>query len=82
VLSVSIDEDVDALRKMVARQGLAWPQICDGKGEKTELFRQFNAGTPTYYVLDRQGRIAAKQKGSKGIERIGRAVADLLAKGP
>jgi hypothetical protein len=31
-------------------------------------------------VLDREGRIAAKQKGSKGVERIDRAVAELLAR--
>ena len=80
MISVSIDEDLDALRGMVARQGLTWPQICDGQGERTEIFRQFNAGTPTYYVLDREGKIAAKHKGSKGIEKISRAVADLLAR--
>jgi hypothetical protein len=80
VVSVSIDEDLEALRGMVARQGLNWPQVCDGRGAKTELVRLFNAGTPTYYVLDREGRIAAKQKGSKGVERIDRAVAELLAR--
>ena len=80
MLSVSMDEELDALRRIVARLGLAWPQICDGQGAKTGLFRQFNAGTPTYYVLDREGRIVAKQRGSKGIERIGRAVAELLAR--
>ena len=80
MVSVSMDEDLQALRGMVARQGLDWPQICDGKGAKTELVRLFNPAIPTYYVLDREGRIAAKQKGSKGVEKIGRAVGELLAR--
>ena len=80
MVSVSIDEELEALRGMVARQGLNWPQICDGKGAKTELVNLFNAGTGTHYVLDRDGKIAAKHKGSKGVERIGRAVGDLLAR--
>lgn len=80
LVSVSIDEDLNALRGMVARRGLAWPQICDGKGPKTEIARLFNAGPGTHYVLDRVGSIAAKHKGSKGVEKIGSAVAELLAR--
>jgi hypothetical protein len=80
LISVSIDEDLEALRGIVSRLGLTWPQVCDGKGVKTEILRLFNAGTPTSFLLDREGRIAAKQRGSKGMEKIVRAVGDLLAR--
>lgn len=80
LVSVSIDEDLDALRGAVARRSLDWAQICDGKGAKTEIARLFNGGAGTHYVLDREGNIAAKHKGSKGVEKIGRAVAALLAR--
>lgn len=64
---------------MVARQGLNWPQVCGGKGARMGLARPFNASLSVFYVLDPGGKIAAKHRGSKGVEVIGRLVEALLS---
>ena len=79
VVGISMDDDVSALEGRVARQKLTFPQICDGKGPKTELALRYNADVGTHYVLDRKGRIAAKHYGSKGVERLSRVVDELLS---
>ena len=78
LISISLDEDLGALRHMVAVKGITWPQICDGKGS-IELVRLFNAQTPTQYVLDRDGRIRSKHVGALGLERMKRTISGLLS---
>jgi hypothetical protein len=79
-----MDEDLNALRGMVSRQGMSWPEICDGRGRKSELAKLFNAagpgfwGIPRYIVLDRDGKIVANHVGSKGIPKVAGVVAELL----
>jgi hypothetical protein len=77
LISISLDEDMSALKRMVAAKGMDWQQICDGKGS-TELVRLFNATTPTYYLLDRDGRIQAKHMGALGLEKIIGTVSTLV----
>ena len=56
------------------KHGLAWPQVRDGKDG--QIAKLFNAqGTPTYYLLDQEGKIAAK---SVPGARLKEAVAELL----
>jgi hypothetical protein len=38
---------------------LTWPQVRDAEGAIVKLFNV--KGTPTYYALDRAGKIAAKR---------------------
>jgi predicted methyltransferase len=58
----------------VKSKGIAWPQVRDGKdGQIAKLFNV--QGTPTYYVLDRDGKIAAKAIPS---EKLSALIADLL----
>ena len=78
LISISLDEDLGALRHMVAVKGITWPQICDGKGS-IELVRLFNAQTPTQYVLDRDGRIRSKYVGSLGLDKIRGTISGLLS---
>lgn len=59
VLGISLDDDAQALQSAITDRTIPWPQLCDGK--EGPLGKLFNAwGTPTFYVLNRQGRIAAK----------------------
>jgi hypothetical protein len=78
LVSISLDEDLSALRHMVAVKGITWPQICDGKGS-IELVRLFNAQTPTQYVLDRDGRIRSKHVGALGLDKIKGTISGLLS---
>ena len=79
LISVSVDEDLKALKNMVARKGMSWPQVWDGEGNRPRLARRFNARTPTQYVLDRDGKIAAKHMGSKGLDEMTRVIERILA---
>jgi hypothetical protein len=64
---------------MMVRKSITWPQICDGKGS-TELVRLFNAATPTYFVLDRNGAIVSKHAGALGLEKIRGTLSELLSR--
>ncbi|MGH9851620.1 MAG: redoxin domain-containing protein [Blastocatellia bacterium] len=76
VIGISLDDDLKALQDAVSGKEIPWPQLRDGKeGPITKLFHV--KGTPSYYVLDREGRIAAK--GIPG-EKLSGVIADLLAK--
>ena len=58
VLGISLDEEVKPVQEMVASKGMSWTQIHDADKSLIKLFNV--KGTPTYYLLDREGKIAAK----------------------
>ncbi len=62
IVGISFDEDLAVLGKTVAAKGLNWTHIAEGKGvEESALGRLFNVeGTPMNYLLDREGKIVAK----------------------
>ena len=67
VVGISLDEQLKPLRGMVTSKGMSWPQIHDADQSLVKLFNV--KGTPTYYLLDREGQIAAKEI---PIEKLGR----------
>ena len=75
VVGIALDEERKPLQEMVTAKGMSWMQIQDV--DKT-LVKLFNVkGTPTYYLLDREGKIAAKDIPMK---RLRGAIDDLLKK--
>src|SRR5215813_13301346 len=58
VVGVSIDDDVKPVREVVTSKGMSWPQVFDADNSLAKLFNV--KGTPTYYLLDKEGKIAAK----------------------
>jgi arsenite methyltransferase len=61
----------------VNKHGLAWPQVRDGKDG--QIARLFNVqGTPASYVLDREGKIAAKAVPEAKLKEV---IAELLKRG-
>ena len=73
VVGISLDETVKPLREMVASKGISWPQVWD---EGQTLASLFNVkGTPFYYLLDQDGKIAAKDI---PFEKLRAAIDDLL----
>ena len=73
VVGISLDEELKPLEEMVIAKGISWQQIHDR--DKT-LVKLFNVkGTPTYYLLDRDVKIAAKDIPMK---RLHGAIDDLL----
>jgi len=75
VVGISLDEELKPLQEMVTSKGMSWPQIHDADKSLVKLFNV--KGTPTYFLIDREGKIAAKDIPMK---RLGTAIDDLLRK--
>ena len=66
-----MDTELKPVQEMVAQKRMQWQQVCDGKGLDGELPKLFNVeGTPTHYVLDRKGTIAAKKLSSQELSQV------------
>ena len=75
VVGISLDEDVKPVQKMVASKGMSWLQVWDADERLRKLFNV--KGTPTYYLLDREGKISAKDIPFK---KLSDAIVELLKK--
>jgi len=75
VVGISLDDELKPLQEMVTNKGMSWPQIHDADQSLVKLFNV--RGTPTYYLLDREGKIVAKDIPMK---KLGGAIDDLLKK--
>lgn len=61
IVGISFDDDRKALDAMVAKKGLPWPQLYFGKRWDNEMAVLYNIQrTPTNHVLDREGKLVAK----------------------
>jgi hypothetical protein len=68
-VGVSVDTNLDRLDKFIKEKAISWAQLADGKsfdGPIPKLYRP--NGTPTLFVLDRSGKIAAKLESAEKIE--------------
>lgn len=76
MVGISLDEDLKPLQEMVTSKGISWPQVWDGDETVRKLFNV--KGTPSYYLLDRDGKIVAKDLPS--FKKLSGAIDDLLKK--
>ena len=68
IVGVALDEKREPLERMIDQKGVSWPQLWDGEGTEGEIPRLFGIGGPAvFYILDRQGRIAAGPLGEDGL---------------
>jgi len=68
-VGISVDTNLDRLDTFVKEKAIPWAQLADGKafdGPIPKLYRP--NGTPTLFVLDRAGKIAAKLLSAEKIE--------------
>ena len=68
-VGISVDTNLDRLDTFVKEKAIPWAQLADGKafdGPIPKLYRP--NGTPTLFVLDRAGRIAAKLESAEKVE--------------
>jgi len=78
IIGVSFDEEEQPYLDAIKKHGLSWPQVRDGK--ERPIAKLFNVQEqPAHYILDREGRIAAKLP---PFEKISGLVADLLKPKP
>ncbi len=75
VVGISLDEELKPLQEMVTGKGMSWPQVHDADKSLMKLFNV--KGTPTYFLIDREGKIVAKDIPMK---KLGSAIDDLLKK--
>ena len=75
VVGISLDQDVKKVHEVLTSKGMSWPQVSDADQTLCQLFNV--KGTPTYYLIDRDGKIAAKNLSS--IKKL-RDALDLLLK--
>ena len=75
VVGITLDDELKPLQEMVTNKGMSWPQIHDADQSLVKLFNV--RGTPTYYLLDREGKIVAKDIPMK---KLGGAIDELLKK--
>jgi peroxiredoxin len=69
VLGVSLDEQRSQLESFVQRRKLPWTQICDYKGFTGKLPSQCGVmSIPSTFLLDREGRIIAKNLRGEALE--------------
>ena len=67
---ISLDTDSKKLDDYIAKNQLPGPHIYDGKGWEMELARKFNVnGIPMNYLLDRDGKIVAKDLFQKQFDK-------------
>lgn len=58
VVGISLDDEVKPVQDMVKSKDMSWPQVHDADKSLVKLYNV--KGTPTYYLLDQDGKIAAK----------------------
>jgi peroxiredoxin len=75
VVGISLDEELKPVQEMVRSLGMSWTQIHDADKSLMKLFNV--KGTPTYYLLDRDGKIVAKDIPMK---KLGAAIDELVKK--
>ena len=71
IVGVSLDREREALVSMVEERGLAWPHIWEEDEWQGEIATLYNVrGLPQTYLLDRAGRIVAKDVRGEAIEEV------------
>jgi thiol-disulfide isomerase/thioredoxin len=79
IVGVSLDGGKrEQFEKALAKHGIAWPQIWDGKGWQAAVARRFRIqGIPSPFLLDREGRVVAwdfEARGKKLADRVAQLV--------
>lgn len=57
IVGISLDEDVEDLKKFVARNKMPWPQYCDGSERfQSPMAKKYGImGIPSMYLIDKTG---------------------------
>lgn len=77
IVGISFDRNEDPLREFLDTEPMPWIHILDTEGMQGKLAEQFNvSGIPRSLLLDRDGRIVAKNLRGEKLEA---AVRDLMA---
>jgi thiol-disulfide isomerase/thioredoxin len=81
IVGISLDQNGrTAVEPFVSQSGINYPILLDPRSRLADSFGGVE-GIPTFFLIDRKGRIAARQVGAGPKELLGRAVEKLLTEG-
>ena len=68
-LSVSIDKSKNAWKKAMRQEDMAWPQL-QAPGSGKDIMKEYQfSGIPYIILLDKEGKIVAKQLRSESLKK-------------
>jgi peroxiredoxin len=70
IIGISLDREEKALKNFISSKGMKWAQYFDGKGWQNKLAAQYGVQSiPATYLLDREGKILAKDLRGEALEK-------------
>ncbi len=58
IVGISLDKDLEKLKKFTEEKKMAWAQYCDGKGWEGKYAAEFGiTGIPTMWLVDKKGNL-------------------------
>lgn len=76
LLSISLDDDCDAARAMIAEKNMAWRHVCEGSWDGSKIAQLYNVmGIPSAFLIAPDGTIAAKKLRGHDLDK---AISELL----
>jgi len=78
LFGINSDQSRSALKKVIKKENISWPNIYDEGGTDGEIANRWNVhGWPTIYLIDHQGIIRHRDLHEEELEK---AVTELLDK--
>ena len=75
VIGISLDEDAGKVRGFVKQRKIGWPQIVGGPAKENAIAKAyFVEGIPASFLIDRDGKVVAKDVRGKDVLRKVRKV--------
>ena len=72
ILAVSVDHDARSWKAAIAKDGATWRHMADLTGWKSPLAARYSVtALPASFLLDREGRIVAKDVRGKALAALG-----------
>lgn len=79
LVGISLDASIEKLRQFVQSRDVSWPQVQEAGGFHTGIAKKYSVlGIPRSYLIDRDGKIAAKDMRGK---EYAKEVSQLMEKG-
>ena len=73
IVGISLDEDEDALKRVVKSKKIAWPHFFDSRGWENEFAHRFDIGSiPTLWLVNKEGMIVDMNPGTDLAAKIER----------
>lgn len=58
IVGISFDQDIDTLKRFVAKEKMTWPQYADGEGWDNKIGKEYGiTSIPTMWLIDKKGNL-------------------------